>query len=126
MNKSDGLCKLCECDSEDLMLVLCVCETIKEFWKFVIDLINVNINNNRYTYVEHYVMLEFLNANLGMNEKQVVNLNATWIAWKRRCRIQFENYWIHNQQTNQWFVASLKYKKTNTDVHIYKVDAVKY
>ena len=46
MNKSDRLCKLYECDSEDLMHVLCDCETIEEIWKFVIDLINVNINNN--------------------------------------------------------------------------------
>ena len=45
LKKSDGLCKLCICDSEDLMHVLCDCETNKEFWKFVIDLINVNINN---------------------------------------------------------------------------------
>ena len=71
--KVDGLCKLCECDSEDLMHVLCDCETIKEFWKFVIDLINVNINNNIYKYVENDVMLNvMLNANLSMNEKQVV------------------------------------------------------
>ena len=50
MKKSDGLCKLCECDSEDVMHVLCDCETIKGFWKCVIDLIKVNIN--RYKYVE--------------------------------------------------------------------------
>ena len=61
MNKSDGLCKLCECDTEDVMHVLCDdCVTIKEFWKCVVDLIYVNIINNRYKYknvVENYVML---------------------------------------------------------------------
>ena len=46
---------------------LCDCETIKEFWKFVIDLINVNINNYRYTYFEN-------DGNLSMNEKQIVIL----------------------------------------------------
>ena len=56
INKSHGLCKLCECDSEDFMHVLCDCETIKQFWKCVIDLIKVNINNNRYKYVENEVM----------------------------------------------------------------------
>ena len=114
MKKSDGLCKLCECDSEDLMHVLCDCETIKEFWKFVIDLNNVNNNNNRYKYVENDVMSGCLNANVGMNEKQIVNfsiLNATWIVWKRRCCIKFENYWINNQQTKKWLVASLKFQK---------------
>ena len=69
MNKSDELCKLCECDSEDLMHVLCDCETNKDILKFVIDLINVNIINNRYKYVENDVILGCLNANLSMNEK---------------------------------------------------------
>ena len=113
-NKSDGLCKLCECDSEDLMHVLCDCETIKEFWQCVIDLINVNINNNRYKYAENNVMLGCLNENFSMNEKQIVNffiLNGTWIVWKRRCCIKFEDYWINNQQTKQWLVASLKLQK---------------
>ena len=69
------------------MHVLCDCETIKEFWKFVIELINVNINNNRYKYVENDVMLGCLNANLSMNEKQIVNffiLNATWIVLNKQ------------------------------------------
>ena len=86
---------------------LCDCETIKEFWKFVIDLINVNINNYRYKYFEN-------DGNLSINEKQIVNffiLNATWIVWKRRCCIKYENYWINNQQTKQWLVASLKFQK---------------
>ena len=47
MHKSDGLCKIFECDTEVLKHVLCDCETIKEIWKFGIDLINANINNNR-------------------------------------------------------------------------------
>ena len=64
MNKSDGLCKLCEYD----------CKTIKEFWKCVIDFINVNNNNNRYKYVENDIMLGCLNENLNLNEKQIVNL----------------------------------------------------
>ena len=99
MNKSDGLCKLCECDSKDLIHVLCDCGTNKEFWKCVIDLINVNINNNIYKYVENDVMLGCLNENLSMNEKQIVNffiLNATWIVCKKRCCIKFEDYWINN------------------------------
>ena len=48
-------------------------------------------------------MLGCLNANLSMNEKQIVFfnfLNATWIVWKSRC-IKLENYWINNQQTKQ-------------------------
>ena len=57
MNKSDGLCNLCECDSEDSIHVLCDCETTKEVWKFVIDLIIVNITNNRYKYVENDVRM---------------------------------------------------------------------
>ena len=96
------------------MHVLCDCETIKEFWKCVIDLINVNINNNIYKYVENDVMLGCLNDHLSMNEEQIVNFfisNATWIVWKRRCCIKFENYWIHNQKIKQWLVASLKFKK---------------
>ena len=61
MNTSDQICKLCECDTEDLMLfVLCDCETIKEFWKFVIILIDVNSNNDRYRYVGNKVLLGFL------------------------------------------------------------------
>ena len=85
MNKSYGLFKLSECVIEDLMHVLCDCETIKEFWKCAIDLINVNINNNRYKYVENDVMLGCLNENLNMNEKQIVNffiLSATWMYGK--------------------------------------------
>ena len=48
MNKSDGLCKLWECDNENLIHVSCDCE----FWKCVIDLINVNDNNRLILYVE--------------------------------------------------------------------------
>ena len=66
MNKSNGLCKLCECDTEDLMYVLCDCETIIEFWKCVIDLINVNINNTIYKYVENDVMIRCLNKNFNI------------------------------------------------------------
>ena len=68
-------------------MFLCDCETNKDIWKFVIDLINVNINNNIYKYVKNDVILGCLNANLSINEKQIVNffiLNATWIVWKRR------------------------------------------
>ena len=68
-------------------MFLCDYETNKDIWKFVIDLINVNINNNRYKYVQNDVILGCLNANLSINEKQIVNffiLNATWIVWKRR------------------------------------------
>ena len=70
VNKPDRLCKLCECNTENLMHVLCDCETIKEFWKCVIDLINVNINNNRYRYVENDVILGCLDKNLNLKEKQ--------------------------------------------------------
>ena len=45
-------------------------------------------------------------------EKQISNfiiLNATWIVWKRCC-LQFLNYWINNQLTKQWLVASLKFQ----------------
>ena len=93
------------------MHFLCDCETIVEFCKCVIGLINVNINNesliiftfirpmthlyltfisiiinDRYKYVENDVILGCLNENLNMKEKQIVNvfiLNATWIVWKR-------------------------------------------
>ena len=59
------------------------------------------------------MLLGCLNANL-MNDEQIVNLfilNATWIVWKRRCCIKFENYWINNQQKKQWLVAALKFQK---------------
>ena len=77
------------------MHVLCDCETIKGFWKCVIDLIKVNINSNRYKYVENDVMLRCLNENLSMHEEQIVNfyiLNATLILWKRRCYLIFSQY----------------------------------
>ena len=81
-------------------------------------------------------MLGCLNENLNVNEKQIVNffiLNATGIVWKSRRCIKFENYWINNQQTKQWLVASLKFQKQilmcsrnkNTN-HVYKVGTVKY
>ena len=53
------------------MHVLCDCETIKEFWKCVIDLINVNINNNRYKYVKNDAMLGCLNENSNMNMEKL-------------------------------------------------------
>ena len=90
MNKSDGLCKLCECDFEDLMHVLCNCETIKEFWKFVIDLINVNINNNWYKYVEKDVMLGCLNANLEADTRSNIFLHLAHAAYQGHENVFYE------------------------------------
>ena len=112
MNISDGLCKLCECDTEDLIHVLCDCDSIVGFWKFVINIIITNISS--YKYLESEVILGCMNGNLCMREKQIVNffiLNAKWIVWKRRCRIIFENDWINEKNMLYWFVNDLKYQQ---------------
>ena len=63
----------------------CDSETIDEFGKCIVDLINVNNNNIKYKCVENDVILRCPSENLNMKEKQIVNcfiLNATWIVLK--------------------------------------------
>ena len=66
MNESNGLYKLCECDSEDLMHVLCDYEPLK----CVIDLINLNNNNIRDKCVKNDFCLD-VRMNLIMNRNKL-------------------------------------------------------
>ena len=94
---SDGICKLCGAEEENLSHILLDCDSQGDFWKEVIRCVKTNVDG--YCFKEIDVML----LNL---ESEVVNwyfMNAKWILWKRRCLIKFDNVWINEATMIRWY-----------------------
>ena len=67
-----------------ILVLYVICETIKEFWKSVIGLINVNFNNNRCRYVENDVILGCLNKDLNMKREIFFYLKCDMDSLKKK------------------------------------------
>ena len=90
---SNGVCKLCELETEDEMHILSDCVSLDNFWSHIVSLlrriaeVNVQVQDTLFI--------------CGVENNDLVNViieEAKWQVWKRRCLIRYENVWIDDVQ----------------------------
>ncbi len=91
--ESNGMCKLCDLESEDERHIVIDCETLGNFWSHIfvalrkIDGVNFQIQDSLFV--------------CSTEQSDLVNViieEAKWQVWKRRCLIRYENMWIDEAQ----------------------------
>ena len=117
MKLSDGMCRLCGNEIEDLSHLLVDCETIVNYWKAVINLIRTNVP--RYKFQEMHVTIGCFEDRYNVKETGVISyiiMFAKWMIWKRRCVVRYEQKWINEETLWKWYNSQLSMQKGMQDL----------
>ncbi len=98
--ESDGVCKLCSIEDENVEHMLFNCDALGEYWSCVFRLLKCVLSSIK---VDEQIF--FLGFNKEehpiLNTRHVLNFvlaESKWIVWKRRCIIRYDNKWLTDKQ----------------------------
>ena len=91
--------KLCGIESEDTEHLILDCDTLGDYWSYVVHLIrklcHVKVS-------EKMFILGDLESEIEITADKRLVLNwlleeAKWVIWRRRCKIRYEEVWINDR-----------------------------
>ena len=99
MKFSNGLCKLCEIDIENLEHLLFNCTKLKDIWKNINEKVKPVCNYD----IDRFVVM------MGVHSKDanavIINMIVSisrWIIWKRRNLFKFQNEFTNAKKLYEW------------------------
>lgn len=106
MNFSDGICKVCNDNFEDIAHLLSDCNKLKGVWNIVENMLKpvLNIQIDLFT-----IIAGFLNDETPTNEITNMLLSMVrWIIWKRRNIVKYEKTELDTEHLIQWIKSEVK------------------
>lgn len=95
MNKSDGICKLCQLEEESIRHLLFDCELVQLTWRTIIGWLKTI--NNSFKLKETMVLFGLIESEELVEHRsliQYVIFTTNWIIWKRRNKMRYDHIWI--------------------------------
>ncbi len=112
-SESDGICKLCGIEIEDVEHLILDCETLGEYWNCVLNwiqkLCDIDVQEKMF-----YLGLTSNNSDVTLAVHQVINFileEAKWLIWKRRCKIRYDEFWCNDNQMVKMLESRISKKK---------------
>ena len=95
MNKSNGICKICNGNRESYIHLLFSCDRVKGTWKRLENVINniLNLDYKLELNIENIVFI-IVNEDIGKNETMFIKaliVQAKWLIWKERNNVKYGN-----------------------------------